>query len=98
MVGTATPKQPLEEWNAAWNFSTGDELKIQWDTSTSKPGISFSLTNPTSESSVGGHFMYYLVQESFGFGGSIYFDVAGKASERSANAISSTEKSKRTEK
>lgn len=55
MVGTATPKQPLEELKAAWNFSTGDELMIQWDTSTPKPALSFSLTNPASESSVGGH-------------------------------------------
>ncbi|TYK10271.1 glycine-rich domain-containing protein 1 [Cucumis melo var. makuwa] len=52
VVGTATPKQPLEELKAAWNFSTGDELIIQWDTSTTKPSLSFSLTNPASESSV----------------------------------------------
>lgn len=71
MVGTATPKQPLEELKAAWNFSTGDELIIQWDTSTTKPSLSFSLTNPASESSVRGHSLLDLVQESFrvsGFG------------------------------
>ncbi|KAG7023996.1 Glycine-rich domain-containing protein 1, partial [Cucurbita argyrosperma subsp. argyrosperma] len=52
VVGTATPKQPLEEFKAAWKFSTGDELMVQWDTSTPKPAFSFVLTNPTSESSV----------------------------------------------
>lgn len=51
VVGTATPKEPSEEqWNASWKFSTGDELLIQWNlstsTSTSRP--SFYLKNETS--------------------------------------------------
>ncbi|KAG6588570.1 Glycine-rich domain-containing protein 1, partial [Cucurbita argyrosperma subsp. sororia] len=70
VVGTATPKQPLEEWKAAWNFSTGDELIIQWDTSTPKPALTFSLTNPTSsESSVRllkGRQMVYRVRRDDG--------------------------------
>ncbi|XP_022136059.1 uncharacterized protein LOC111007846 isoform X2 [Momordica charantia] len=68
VVGTATPKQPPEEWEAAWCFSTGDELMIQWDTSTPKAALSFSLTNPTSESSVRllkGRRMQYQVGKKF---------------------------------
>lgn len=83
VVGTATPKQPLEELKAAWNFSTGDELMIQWDTSTPKPALSFSLTNPASESSVGGHIgSCSRVFPGFGFRVSLCFDVAGKALKR----------------
>lgn len=31
VVGTVTPKEPMEDWEAAWEFSTGDELCIRWD-------------------------------------------------------------------
>ena len=33
--GMATPKEPSEHWKDAWDFSTGDELKlmIAWDSS-----------------------------------------------------------------
>ena len=53
VVGTATPKEPPEQWKAAWKFSTGDELMIQWESSTSISGLRFSLTNQVSESTVG---------------------------------------------
>jgi len=52
-VATATPKEPTEQGKAAWNFSTGDELTIQWESSQSVSGLTFSLPNQTSpESSV----------------------------------------------
>lgn len=52
LVGTAIPKEPPEQWKAAWNFSTGDELMIQWELSSSKSGLSFGLKNPAAESMV----------------------------------------------
>ncbi|CAH2046894.1 unnamed protein product [Thlaspi arvense] len=33
VVGTVTPKNPVEDWEAAWEFSTGDDLLIRWDAS-----------------------------------------------------------------
>ncbi|KAL1188088.1 hypothetical protein V5N11_003123 [Cardamine amara subsp. amara] len=33
VVGTVMPKEPVEDWEAAWEFSTGDELRIRWDSS-----------------------------------------------------------------
>ncbi|XP_050273903.1 uncharacterized protein LOC126716900 isoform X2 [Quercus robur] len=48
MVGTATPKEPPEQWKAAWKFSTGDELMIGWESSTSTSGLSFCLKNQMS--------------------------------------------------
>ncbi|CAA7047244.1 unnamed protein product [Microthlaspi erraticum] len=33
VVGTVTPKEPVADWDAAWEFSTGDELRIRWDSS-----------------------------------------------------------------
>lgn len=53
VVGTAMPKELPEQWKAAWEFSTGDELRIQWESSTSVSGLRFSLTNQASESTVG---------------------------------------------
>jgi len=47
VVGTATPKEPSEHWNASWEFSTGDELMIQWE-STSRKGLSFDLKSKAS--------------------------------------------------
>ncbi|RDX65998.1 Glycine-rich domain-containing protein 1, partial [Mucuna pruriens] len=54
VVATATPKEPTEQCKAAWCFSTGDELIIQWNSSQSVSGLTFSLLNQTSppESSV----------------------------------------------
>ncbi|XP_020235528.1 uncharacterized protein LOC109815270 isoform X1 [Cajanus cajan] len=54
VVATATPKEPSEQCKAAWCFSTGDELIVQWDSSQSVSGLTFSLLNQTSppESSV----------------------------------------------
>ena len=61
MVGTATPKEPLEQWKAAWKFSTGDELMIGWESCTSTSGLSFCLKNQMSpEPSVGRKFMFFL--------------------------------------
>ncbi|KAL0006106.1 hypothetical protein SO802_013667 [Lithocarpus litseifolius] len=48
VVGTATPKEPPEQWKAAWKFSTGDELMIGWESCTSTSGLSFSLKNQMS--------------------------------------------------
>ncbi|CAN8253851.1 unnamed protein product [Cochlearia groenlandica] len=31
VVGTVTPKESVEDWEAAWEFSTGEELFICWD-------------------------------------------------------------------
>ncbi|KAK7392045.1 hypothetical protein VNO78_20471 [Psophocarpus tetragonolobus] len=54
VVATATPKEPTDEqYKATWCFSTGDELIIQWESSQSLSGLSFSLLNETSpESSI----------------------------------------------
>ncbi|KAA8536796.1 hypothetical protein F0562_029274 [Nyssa sinensis] len=51
VVGTATPKKPSEHWNASWCFSTGDELMLRWDSSTSISSLSFYLENQTSPDS-----------------------------------------------
>ncbi|KAK8573534.1 hypothetical protein V6N13_009624 [Hibiscus sabdariffa] len=53
VVGTATPKEPPDQWQAAWQFSTGDELFINWESSTSSSDLSFCLkTRQSSDSSV----------------------------------------------
>lgn len=51
VVGTALPKEPPEQWDAAWQFSSGDELMLRLESSTSKSGLSFSLRNQTSSDS-----------------------------------------------
>ncbi|VVA94000.1 unnamed protein product [Arabis nemorensis] len=33
VVGTVMPKQPVADWEAVWEFSTGEELLIRWDSS-----------------------------------------------------------------
>ncbi|XP_057424744.1 uncharacterized protein LOC130718231 isoform X2 [Lotus japonicus] len=38
VVATATPKETAEQWKAAWCFSTGDELIIEWESSLSVSG------------------------------------------------------------
>ncbi|PIN04956.1 hypothetical protein CDL12_22503 [Handroanthus impetiginosus] len=48
VVGTATPKEPPEGFQASWSFSTGNELLIQWDSSTSVSRLRFDLQNQTS--------------------------------------------------
>lgn len=50
-MGTALPKEPPEQWDAAWQFSSGDELMLRLESSTSKSGLSFSLRNQTSSDS-----------------------------------------------
>ncbi|KAK7269386.1 hypothetical protein RIF29_22112 [Crotalaria pallida] len=68
VVATATPKEPSEQWRSAWSFSTGDELIIQWESSLSVSGLTFSLRNETSpESSVKllkGRQMQYQVKKT----------------------------------
>lgn len=44
-MGTATPKEPPEGWHALWNFSTGNELLVQRESSNHISGFAFSLTN-----------------------------------------------------
>ncbi|TYG96029.1 hypothetical protein ES288_A11G315200v1 [Gossypium darwinii] len=43
VVGTATPKEPPQQWQAAWLFSTGDEFLINWGSSTSNSDLTFCL-------------------------------------------------------
>lgn len=52
VVGTATPREPPEQWKAAWYFSTGDELLLRWESSPSLLGLSFCLRNQATESTV----------------------------------------------
>lgn len=52
MVGTATPKEPTAECQAAWDFSTGDELMISWESSSSTSGLKFTLKNAASPDSL----------------------------------------------
>ncbi|CAJ1976104.1 unnamed protein product [Sphenostylis stenocarpa] len=68
VVATAKPKEPTERCKAAWNFSTGDELTVQWDSSQSVSDLIFSLQNQASpESSVQllrGRQMQYQVKKT----------------------------------
>ncbi|KAM7273291.1 hypothetical protein ACFE04_027955 [Oxalis oulophora] len=48
VIATAAPKHPPEHWQASWHFSTGDELMIKWEPSTSISGLSFYLRNEAS--------------------------------------------------
>ncbi|KAK6143895.1 hypothetical protein DH2020_024243 [Rehmannia glutinosa] len=52
VVGTATPKEPTEGYQASWSFSTGNDLLIQWDSSTSISGLRFDLQNNASSESM----------------------------------------------
>jgi hypothetical protein len=61
VVGTATPNEPPEQWKYAWKFSTGDELMIGWESSSSLSSLNFWLGNEMSpESSVGWKFSFSL--------------------------------------
>ncbi|KAL3632200.1 hypothetical protein CASFOL_025184 [Castilleja foliolosa] len=48
VVGTATPKEPPEGYQAFWSFSTGHDLLIQWDPSTSISKLRFDLESKSS--------------------------------------------------
>ncbi|KAJ4968808.1 hypothetical protein NE237_015509 [Protea cynaroides] len=49
VVGTATPiEEKSEAKKASWHLSTGDELTIQWESSSSSPGFFFHLENNNS--------------------------------------------------
>ncbi|XP_010259465.1 PREDICTED: glycine-rich domain-containing protein 2 isoform X2 [Nelumbo nucifera] len=50
VVGTATPKSESRGKKASWHLSTGDELTIEWETSSSSSslGLTFHLENQTS--------------------------------------------------
>ncbi|XWS57476.1 hypothetical protein CRYUN_Cryun09bG0177400 [Craigia yunnanensis] len=52
VVGTVTPKESPEQRQAEWHFSTGDELLINWGSSTPSSGLSFCLKSQSSDSSV----------------------------------------------
>eukprot|EP00258_Populus_trichocarpa_P023904 XP_024439923.1 uncharacterized protein LOC7478923 isoform X4 [Populus trichocarpa] len=52
IVGTATPREPPEHWQAAWCFSTGDELLISWESSASMSDLNFCLRNQKSSDSL----------------------------------------------
>ncbi|KAI3440474.1 uncharacterized protein J3R85_003547 [Psidium guajava] len=51
VVGTAMPKEPPEQWDAAWQFSSGDELVLRSESSTSRSSLAFSLRNQSSSDS-----------------------------------------------
>ncbi|KAG4186962.1 hypothetical protein ERO13_A08G101064v2 [Gossypium hirsutum] len=51
VVGTATPKESQDQWQAAWQFSTGDDLLINCGSSTSSSSLSFSLKSRESSDS-----------------------------------------------
>ncbi|GFZ07182.1 enolase [Actinidia rufa] len=63
VVGTATPIKPSDQWNASWKFSTGDELMIRWEASTSESGLRCHLKTETSSDTMvklsGGRRMQY---------------------------------------
>ncbi|GAA0176038.1 hypothetical protein LIER_29102 [Lithospermum erythrorhizon] len=48
VVGTASPKEPPEGWQALWNFSSGEELLIRWDSSASASNLNFTINNQQS--------------------------------------------------
>lgn len=48
VVGTVTPKEPVEDWDAAWEFSSGDELFIRWDSSGSISELGLHSSKPGS--------------------------------------------------
>ncbi|KAL0836354.1 hypothetical protein Bca101_088243 [Brassica carinata] len=48
VVGTVTPKEPVEDWDAAWEFSSGDELVIRWDSSGSISELGLRSSKPGS--------------------------------------------------
>lgn len=52
VVGTATPKEATAECQAAWDFSTGDELMISWESSSLTSGLKFALKNAASPDSL----------------------------------------------
>lgn len=48
VVGTVTPKEPVEDWDAAWEFSSGDGLSIRWDSSGSISELGLRSSKPGS--------------------------------------------------
>ncbi|XP_051144445.1 glycine-rich domain-containing protein 2 isoform X2 [Andrographis paniculata] len=52
VVGTATPKEAREGFQASWNLSTGHELLIQRDTSKPFPALRFDVVNESTEPSL----------------------------------------------
>lgn len=48
VVGTVTLKELVEDWEAAWEFSTGDELRIRWDSSGAISELGLSPRKPGS--------------------------------------------------
>ncbi|XP_021898824.1 uncharacterized protein LOC110815359 isoform X2 [Carica papaya] len=68
VIATASPKEPPDQWQAAWQFSTGDELMIRWESSSSSSGLNFCLINQTSTDSsvklLRGRKMEYQVKDN----------------------------------
>ncbi|GAB4835779.1 hypothetical protein Ancab_000689 [Ancistrocladus abbreviatus] len=52
VVGVAKPKEETNETRSSWLFSTGDELTIHWESTSSMPNPDFMLTSQSSDSSV----------------------------------------------
>ncbi|XP_024005248.1 glycine-rich domain-containing protein 1 isoform X2 [Eutrema salsugineum] len=48
VVGTVIPKEAVENWESAWEFSTGDELLIRWNSSGSISELGLRSRNPGS--------------------------------------------------
>lgn len=51
VVGTAKPKEEPNE-KTSWCFSTGDELTVQWESTTSMETLSLTLNTHHIDSSV----------------------------------------------
>lgn len=66
VVGTAKPKEEAKEGRAAWSFSTGDELTVQWESTNALSSLSFTLNSQDPDSSIKllkGRKMQYRVTE-----------------------------------
>ncbi|GAB4835780.1 hypothetical protein Ancab_000696 [Ancistrocladus abbreviatus] len=61
VVGMAKPKEETKERRSSWLFSTGDELTIHWESTSSMPNPDFMLTSQSSDSSVRAKLSIFLV-------------------------------------
>ena len=69
VVGTAAPKEPPEHWEAAWYFSTGEELLVNSGASMSIHDLRFCLRNQSSQDStviaaLSKHLAIWLIMKS----------------------------------
>lgn len=62
VVGTATPKQPVDPWNTAWKFSTGEELMMAWQSPNTAPTFCLKIQTSSDYSSVSVDQLSYNVE------------------------------------